>query len=56
MSALFHPREQGARDNRPSRTSAPSSAKAGNVFLLEGPENEAFLDEIASLSMGKWKD
>lgn len=33
-----------------------AQAEAGNVFLLEGDWNEAFLSEIEGFPMGKWKD
>lgn len=46
--------ESGKKEDRALPLSA--QAEAGNVFLLEGPWNEAFLDEIASFPMGKWKD
>lgn len=46
--------ESGDKETRALPLAA--QAEAGNVFLLEGPWNEAFLDEIAVFPMGKWKD
>jgi len=46
--------ETGDKETRAQPLSA--QAEAGNVFLLAGVWNEAFLDEIAGFPMGKWKD
>lgn len=46
--------ETGDKETRALPLAA--QAEAGNVFLLEGAWNEAFLDEIAGFPMGKWKD
>lgn len=46
--------ETGDKETRALPLAA--QAEAGNVFLLEGAWNEAFLDEIAVFPMGKWKD
>lgn len=46
--------ESGDKETRALPLAA--QAEAGNVFLLEGPWNTAFLDELASFPMGKWKD
>lgn len=46
--------ESGDKETRALPLAA--QAEAGNVFLLEGPWNDVFLDEIAVFPMGKWKD
>ncbi|MFC3630437.1 phage terminase large subunit [Paracoccus angustae] len=46
--------ESGDKETRALPLAA--QAEAGNVFLLEGPWNAQFLDEIALFPMGKWKD
>ena len=46
--------ETGDKETRALPLAA--QAEAGNVFLLEGPWNEAFLSEIEAFPMGKWKD
>lgn len=46
--------ETGDKETRALPLAA--QAEAGNVFLLEGAWNQAFLDEIAVFPMGKWKD
>lgn len=46
--------ETGDKETRALPLAA--QAEAGNVFLLEGDWNAAFLDEIATFPMGKWKD
>jgi predicted phage terminase large subunit-like protein len=46
--------ESGDKETRALPLAA--QAEAGNVFLLEGPWNDAFLDEVAVFPMGKWKD
>lgn len=46
--------ESGDKETRALPLAA--QAEAGNVFLLEGAWNAAFLDEIAVFPMGKWKD
>lgn len=46
--------ETGDKETRALPLAA--QAEAGNVFLLEGSWNEAFLHEIAAFPMGKWKD
>ena len=46
--------ESGDKETRALPLSA--QAEAGNVFLLEGPWNEAFLTEVSGFPMGKWKD
>lgn len=46
--------ETGDKETRALPLAA--QAEAGNVFLLEGEWNAAFLDEIAVFPMGKWKD
>ena len=33
-----------------------AQAEAGNVYVIEGPWNAAFFDEIDSFPTGKWKD
>lgn len=33
-----------------------AQAEAGNVYVIEGPWNTAFFDEIDSFPAGKWKD
>ncbi|MBI4473401.1 MAG: terminase, partial [Acidobacteria bacterium] len=33
-----------------------AQAEAGNVFLLQGAWNEAYLDEVANFPTGKFKD
>lgn len=46
--------ESGDKETRALPLAA--QAEAGNVFLIEGPWNEAFLSEIEGFPMGKWKD
>lgn len=46
--------ESGDKETRALPLAA--QAEAGNVFLLEGEWNAAFLDEIALFPLGKWKD
>ncbi|MCV2448471.1 phage terminase large subunit [Paracoccus sp. DMF] len=46
--------ETGDKETRALPLAA--QAEAGNVFLLEGAWNDAFLDELAGFPMGKWKD
>lgn len=46
--------ESGDKETRALPLAA--QAEAGNVFLLEGSWNDAFLDEVATFPMGKWKD
>ena len=46
--------ETGDKESRALPLAA--QAEAGNVFLLEGEWNDAFLNEIAVFPMGKWKD
>ncbi|MFN4062353.1 MAG: phage terminase large subunit [Paracoccus hibiscisoli] len=46
--------ESGDKETRALPLAA--QAEAGNVFLLEGAWNEAFLDEVSTFPMGKWKD
>lgn len=46
--------ESGDKETRALPLAA--QAEAGNVFLLEGSWNEAFLDEVSTFPMGKWKD
>lgn len=46
--------ETGDKETRALPLAA--QAEAGNVFLLEGTWNEAFLAEIEGFPMGKWKD
>ena len=46
--------ESGDKETRALPLSA--QAEAGNVFLLEGSWNAAFLDEVSTFPMGKWKD
>ncbi|QBX34601.1 terminase [Paracoccus liaowanqingii] len=46
--------ETGDKETRALPLAA--QAEAGNVFLLEGPWNDGFLDEVAAFPMGKWKD
>lgn len=46
--------ESGDKETRALPLAA--QAEAGNVYLLSGAWNEAFLDEIATFPMGKWKD
>lgn len=46
--------ESGDKETRALPLAA--QAEAGNVFLLEGSWNDAFLDEMAGFPMGKWKD
>ncbi|WP_234834216.1 phage terminase large subunit [Sinorhizobium meliloti] len=47
-------RETG--DNETRALPLAAQAEAGNVFLLEGAWNEAFLSEAESFPTGKWKD
>jgi len=46
--------ETGDKETRALPLAA--QAEAGNVFLLEGAWNEAFLSEAEGFPMGKWKD
>ena len=46
--------ESGDKETRAMPLAA--QAEAGNVFLLSGDWNAAFLDEVAMFPMGKWKD
>lgn len=46
--------ETGDKETRALPLAA--QAEAGNVFLLEGAWNDAFLDELSGFPMGKWKD
>lgn len=46
--------ESGDKETRALPLAA--QAEAGNVFLLEGSWNDAFLDEVATFPLGKWKD
>ena len=46
--------ESGDKETRALPLAA--QAEAGNVFLIEGPWNEAFLSEIEGFPMAKWKD
>ena len=46
--------ETGDKETRALPLAA--QAEAGNVFLVEGQWNEAFLSEVEAFPMGKWKD